>query len=593
VHVTRSPLRDEDGYVDLRSYAALGDGDTVALVAQDGSVDWYPVPHLDSDPVFAGLLDVDAGGAFELRPDCEFEVARDYVPGTNVLQSIFTTETGSVRITDSVDTGLSGPLPWGELARRIEGLDGRVTMRWAVRPGTCLGRYQPWTETTEHGTVLRVGALTLGVRTDGIGAWEIGHRSVGGQFTTTAGSRHLLAVLSTADEPLPLPPAEVIDTNIDRTVDFCRRWSDALRYDGPWADEVLRSALTLKLLQNRSGAIAAAATTSLPESLTGGKNWDYRFAWVRDAAYTQQALLRFGDHEDVHAAVSWLLRVIRRQGADAEVFTRLDGSAPDGERRLDAPGWRGIGPVVDGNRAVGQLQLGIYGDLFEMISLYSDEGYVLDVATGRLLAEIADRVCDLWQRADHGIWEHLDRRHYTSSKMACWHALDCAAHLADVGQIPGTPHRWRRERDRVRGWIDEHCWSEELGCYTEYPGTENLDASVLLGALAGFDRGPRMRSTCDVLRGELGRGPLLYRFSGAQDEEGTFVACAFWMVAALAETGRMPEAEKLMGELVPLANDVGMFAEMIAEDGSFRGNLPQGLSHLALMTAALTLIEEY
>ncbi|WP_443208646.1 glycoside hydrolase family 15 protein [Rhodococcus rhodochrous] len=589
------PARDDDGYADLRSYAALGDGDTVALVAEDGSVDWYPVPHLDSHPVFARLLDAPAGGSVELRPVDEFTVERAYVPGTNVLSTVFTTAQGRVRVTDSIDTGVAGRLPWGELARRVEGLDGEVAMRWTVAPGTGLGRYQPWCDRTQHGPVLRVGTVSIGVRTSGTGEPVVEHRSIGGGFVTWAGSRHLIAVLSTENEPLPLPDADAIDANIDRTVDRWKQWSSLLHYDGPWADAVIRSALALKLLQNRSGAIAAAATTSVPESPDGEKNWDYRFAWVRDAAYTLHALIRLGDREEVHAAMSWLLRVVRDQGsdADAEVFTRLDGGTPDDERRLDVPGWRGIGPVVEGNRAAGQLQLGIYGDLFEIVTLYSSEGYVLDIATARLLARIADHTCDVWQQADHGIWELLDREHYTNSKMSCWHALDRAVHLAEVGQIPGTADRWRRERDLIRDWIEENCWSDELGCYTAYPGTDRLDASVLLGAVGGYDRGSRMQATCDALRRELGRGPLLYRFSGADKEEGTFVACAFWMVAALAETGRTDEATELMGELVPLANDVGLYSEMIAEDGTFLGNLPQGLSHLALMTAALTLIEKY
>lgn len=586
-------VRDDDGYIDLRSYAALGDGDTVALVAEDGSVDWYPVPLLDSHPVFARLLDAPDGGSIRLRPVDDFRVERSYVPGTNVLRTEFVTDGGRVRVTDAIDTGISGRLPWGELARRIEGLDGDVQMQWVVEPGTCLGRFRPWCDRTEHGPVLRVGDVTIGVRTHDAGTPDVRHSSISGRFTATAGSRHLLAVLATENEPLPLPKADVIEANIDRTVDFWKRWSSLLHFDGQWSDEVLRSALALKLLQNRSGAIAAAATTSLPENPEGGKNWDYRFAWVRDAAYTLHALIRFGDREEVHAAMGWLLRVVREQGAAAEAFTRLDGSHPDTESELDVPGWRGIGPVVEGNRAAGQLQLGIYGDLFEIVALYSDEGYVLDIATGRLLAEIADHVCDVWPRADHGMWELLETEHYTTSKMSCWHALDRAVHLNEVGQIPGNGDRWRRERDRIGRWIEENCWSDELQCYTSHPGTDKLDASVLLGALSGYDRGPRMKATCDALRRELGRGPLLYRFSGAEKEEGTFVACAFWMVAALAETGRIGEAQELMGELVPLANDVGLYAEMIAEDGSFLGNLPQGLSHLALMTAALTLAEKY
>ncbi|WP_307866419.1 glycoside hydrolase family 15 protein [Leucobacter chromiisoli] len=582
------------GYVDLRSYSAIGDGLTVALIAHDGSIDWYPTPLLDSPPAFARLLDAENGGCIELAPDGDFTVERAYIPRTNVLQTTYTTATGSARVTDSLNTGLSGRLPWGELARRIEGLEGEVAMRWRVAPGTALASASPWAHSSPLGPVLRIGDTTVGVRGTAIGDSVVTGRDISGTFTARRSSHHLLGILTTSAEPLQLPDPEDIDRGIDRTVRYWESWSAELRYEGPWSDEVLRSALALKLLHSPSGAIAAAATTSLPESLDGGKNWDYRFAWVRDAAYTLHTLIRFGEREEVHAALSWLLRVARDRGADLAVFTRLDGGEPDAERAVDVPGWRRIGPVVTGNRAKGQLQLGIYGDLFEMVRLYVEGGHLLDTDTTRLLSEMADRTCDVWQRADAGIWELQTDRHYTSSKMGCWHALECAVALAEEGHIEGSVERWRYERDRIRDWIDEHCWSETLQSYTWYSGTDQLDASVLLHAASGFDRGPRMSSTIDAVTRELGDGPLIYRYSGADEEEGTFVACAFWAVAALVEVGRRREAEELMGRLVPLANDVGLYSEMIASrDHSFLGNLPQGLSHLALMAAALTLVEEY
>lgn len=296
----------------------------------------------------------------------------------------------------------------------------------------------------------------------------------------------------------------------------------------------------------------------------------------------------------MHGAVSWLLRTIRSQGPDPEAFTRLDGGEPEEEMRQDAPGWRGIGPVVVGNRAVGQLQLGVFGDLFDMVALYVQGGNILDAGTARLLADIADHTCDVWQRRDAGIWELLTERHYTSSKMGCVHALDCAVQLAEAGHILGATDRWRNESSRIRRWIADNCWCEAKQSYVWYPGTEDLDASVLLHAIGGFDRGHRMSSTIDAVRSELGAGPLVYRYSGAAANEGCFVACAFWMAGALAEVGRRDEAIDLMDQLVPLANDVGLLTEMIDPgDMSFLGNFPQGLSHLALMTAALSIIQQY
>ena len=580
-----------NGYADLRSYAAIGDGRTVALVALDGSVDWYPTPDLDSVPSFAALLDAGDGGRIELRPEEDFTVERAYVDGSNVLATTFSTSSGTVRVTDSLNTGVAGRLPWGELARRVEGLAGTVRMRWAVIPGTCFGTASPWVEQTAHGPVLHAQQTTIGVRGLHHGSEQVSDRSIAGSFTTSPGSRHLVAVVSTHDEPLALPDAQTVDAGVDRTIANWQSWMREFTYDGPWSEAVQRSALALKLLiHSPSGAVAAAATTSLPESLNGGKNWDYRYAWVRDTAYTLNALIRFGLREEVHAAVAGMLKNIRSQGKELQVFTALNGERADGAQELDMPGWRGIGPVVRGNNAASQLQMGVFGDLFNIVQLYVDAGHVLDTGTGRLLADLADLACDTWQRRDAGMWELYDEQHYTTSKLGCWHALSCASHLADLGQIPGPGKRWLAEKERIEQWVRDNCWSEERGSYVWYPGSDKLDASILLHAISGFDRGERMNSTLDALRKELGRGPLLYRYSGAEKEEGTFVACAFWMVSALTHVGRREEAVELMDQLVPLANDVGLFTEMIAEeDHAFLGNFPQGLSHLALITAALTL----
>ncbi|OZE81018.1 glycoside hydrolase [Rhodococcus sp. 15-649-2-2] len=591
----RKPHPRVDGYVPIESYGAIGDGRTVAMIADDGRIDWFPVPNLDSPPPFAALLDAPHGGYIELAPRDEFTVEREFVPGTNVLSSTFRTDSGTVRITDSLNTGVAGRLPWVELARRVEGLDGSVELTWAVAPGTMLGIASPWAYDTEHGTVLRVDGLTLAVRTLGIEDVQLADRDISGVFTTHPGSRHVLGVVGTENEPLPLPDPQHLDEGIDRTIANWRVWSDEFSYQGPWSEHVARSALALKLLlHSPSGAIAAAATTSLPENRTGGKNWDYRYAWVRDAAYTIRALQRFGLREEIHAAVAWLLKVIRSNDPLVNVFYTLGGELPGGTEQPDVPGWRGIGPVVNGNAAADQLQLMIFGDLFSIIRQYVDAGNILDAQTGRLLATIADEACDSWQRKDAGIWELEDEQHYTSSKLGCWQALDCAVHLAEAGEIPGIPDRWKAEKECIRRYIETECWSDERQAYLAYPGADGLDASVLLAAEMDFDRGERLSSTIDALVDELGAGPLMYRYSGVAQEEATFVACAFWRVSALSCVGRDDEATALMDELVELSNDVGLYSEMIdASDGSFLGNFPQGLSHLALVNAALTIARSH
>ncbi|MBI9113647.1 glycoside hydrolase family 15 protein [Sanguibacter suaedae] len=585
----RDPSPRTDGYAPLRAYAAIGDGRTIALVADDGCIDWFPTPDLDSPPAFASILDARHGGCLELAPTRPYRLRRQYIVGTNVLATTYVTDTGTVRVTDSLNTGVAGRLPWSELARRVEGLEGTVALTWRVTPGTVLNTASPWVHDTVHGPVLRVDGVTHAVRLLGETTTVVTSQDVSGVLTTSPGSRHTVGVVATSGEPLFLPAPETVDAGIDRTVDNWRAWTQAFHYDGAWGKAVQRSALALKLLLHApTGAMAAAGTTSLPESWAGGKNWDYRYAWIRDTAYAVDALVGFGLREETHAATSWIVRTLREN--HARVFYELDGSLPDKHREALVPGWRGIGPVVNGNSADQQLQLGVYGDLLAVVRGYVDAGNLLDDETGRLLASLADEVCDVWRRPDAGMWELHDEQHFTTSKLGCWQALRCAVHLAELGQIPGVPDRWRAEADRIADWVHENCWDDERGTYVMAPGSTDLDTSIFLHALSGFDTGERMSSTIDVLRAELGDGPLLYRYSGMADEEGTFTACAFWGVAALATVGRKDEATEWMDELLEQANDVGIWSEMIdARTGEFLGNLPQALSHLALVRAALAL----
>ncbi|KQS68907.1 glycoside hydrolase [Modestobacter sp. Leaf380] len=585
--------RDDAGYADLRTYAAIGDGRTIALIARDGSIDWLPLPEMDRTLAFGALLDAENGGCIELRPTTDFTVQRAYVDHTNVLATTFHTATGSVRVTDSLNTGVAGRLPWAELGRRIEGLTGTVTLQAAVRPGTGLNRFSPWVQDTAHGPVLRVDGLTMAVRTSGADEVRVADQRIDVAYTTAPGSRHLLGLVATEREPLFLAAAEDVDAGIDRTVANWQAWHRAFSWDGPWDEAVRRSALMLKLLiHSPSGSMVAAATTSLPESLAGGKNWDYRYAWVRDSAYALTALFRFGLREETHGAIGWLLSTIRRHGPEPHVCYTLGGDVPDGVDEPDVPGWRGNAPVQEGNGASHQLQLGVYGDLFSIVALYVEHGNVLDADTGRMLAAIADTACDRWQQKDAGMWELHDPQHYTTSKLGCWQALTKAVELAEAGQIPGDPARWRAEAGRISAWVQDNAWDAEKGAYLWYPGSGMLDASILLHAISGFDRGERMSSTLDALRAELGCGPHLYRYSGVDVEEGVFLACSYWMVSALTLCGRRDEAVALMDRLQDVPNDVGLLAEMVDPDtGAFLGNLPQALSHLALVNAAITVAE--
>ncbi|HWF71523.1 MAG TPA: glycoside hydrolase family 15 protein, partial [Mycobacterium sp.] len=586
-------IRDSDGFAKIGDYGVLGDGRGVALVAADGSIDWWAVPQLDSPPTFAALLDPEYGGRIELRPtDPETTTTRRYLPDTNLLETTFTTATGQVRITDSLNSGTAGALPWTELARRVDGISGSVELRFAVTPGDGLRRWQPWAEDDERGPILHAGPLTMGVRCSPQVTVAVRFEGVEATFVVAEGERRITAVVASDKDPLFFCQVDSIDRRIDPTAENWRRWSRQVQWTGDGRDRIVRSALALKtLVIAGTGAVAAAATTSLPERVGGTKNWDYRFCWVRDAALTVDALAVLGLQEEVHAAVAWLLHAVHGNGPHIHVMYTLGGDIPEVVHQPNVPGYRGSRPVMVGNDAASQTQLGVYGDLFGTVADWVFRGHLLDVGSARQLSDLADCCADEWRRDDAGIWELPIERPYTSSKMNCWRALDAAARLAEAGQLTGTGKRWRAEARRIKSWIAQHCWSDAKRAYTFYAGTDDLDASVLLGAEVGFDQGQKMSSTIDAVGVELGAGPMLYRYSRVCDEEETFTACAFWRVHALVCVGRLDEARELMRQLdADVAGPLGLMSEMrVAETGDAMGNIPQALSHLAYIRAASAL----
>jgi len=579
-------------WLPLDQYAALGDGRSVALVGSDGSIDWWCVPNLDSPPFFDRLLAGDGGGRFSVAPAGPFTVERRYRQGSNVLEQVFSTASGQARVTYSLNSGPSGRLPWSELAHRVEGLAGTVELDIEVRPGRRLDQANPWREPSPHGDVLHLDGILVAFRaSDDVERLIEADDRLVARMATQPGSHAVLALLASANEPLILPPLEAIDARIDRSDQAWREWSGNLAYDGAYAEAVRRSALALKLLLfTPTGATAAAATTSLPEWIGGGKTYDYRFAWVRDVAYTIKAFLRVGAVEEAKAAFSWLTATIRRHGGVLRTMYSLDGDLTPEEREIELPGYRGSRPVREGNRARGQLQLRVFGDLLETAALFVESGHVLDLVTRRLLAELTDRCADLWRTRDSGIWELEAAEHYTMSKLGCWTALDRAVGLAGSGQIDATHvDRWRRERDRIRDWVDAHCWSEAKQSYTLHPGTERLDAALLLATRFGFERRDRLALTREAVRRELCVGPLVYRYSGMEAEEGTFLACAFWLVEAFALLGeREAAAQQMDALLAATGGNLGLLHEqMDPATGAMLGNTPQALNHLALIHAAL------
>jgi GH15 family glucan-1,4-alpha-glucosidase len=588
------------GYVPIADYAAIGDGRTVALVACDGSVDWLCLPDLDSPSVFAAVLDAERGGRFALAPEIPAEVQRRYLPDTNVLETTFTTAQGVVRVTDAMALGSDDLGPTRELIRRVDAVAGRVPMRWRVMPAFGYAASPARVQRRAGIPVAVAGRDALAVCSWEAGEAQIDEAAIFGRFEMEEPGSALIALCAAHQEPLVFPTREHVEGRLEATAAYWRRWAAQRAYDGPWRDAVIRSALALKLLFHApSGAIAAAATASLPEEIGGERNWDYRFCWVRDSAFTLEALLHLGCPREAEAFFWWLLHASQLTRPRLQVLYRLDGGERARERALELDGYRGSRPVRVGNDAAAQTQLDVYGDLLQTALIYAEAGGRLDRETGRRLAGIADLVCHIWRQPDSGIWEvRSQAMHFTHSKMMCWVALDRALRLCDTGQVPsGHASTWRREAGAIREFIETRCWSQRLGSYTRHAGGEELDASVLLGVLLGYgaeDPG-RLAATVTVLRRDLGHGPLVRRYSGAdglRGAEGAFLCCSFWLADALARIGRIEEASELMQQLVPLANDVGLYAEEIdPHTNELLGNIPQGLVHLALINAAVSIVE--
>jgi GH15 family glucan-1,4-alpha-glucosidase len=590
----------ERGYQPLRSYAAIGDGRTAALIAEDGSIDWLCVPDLDSPSVFGAVLDKDRAGRFELQPEIPFEVERSYLPNTNVLQTTFITERGRVRLTDAM-TLTSGLAPGRELVRRIDGLSGRVPLRWSVEPRFGYGSGPGRLERRLGFPVAIGGREAIAICPSSAGQWQVRGNRIAAQFDAVEGARAQITLSISHQEPLVFPPQSQIDERFESTIAFWKRWAGARNYDGPWRDAVIRSALALKLLVFApSGAIAAAATTSLPEELGGERNWDYRYSWVRDSAFALDAFLRLGCPSEAEAFFWWLMHASQLTHPRLQVLYRLGGGASAPEDTLDLDGYAGSKPVRIGNAAAGQTQLDVYGDVFQTAWLYASSRGQLDRDIGHRLADVADLVCATWRQPDSGIWEvRSEPVHFIHSKMMCWVALDRATRLARSGLLPDRRLKlWEREAEEIRRFIESRGWSATKQSYVRSADSSDLDASLLMAVLLGYDdpSSERLRTTVRAIRSELGDGPLVYRYTGedgVRGGEGFFLTCSFWLVDSLARLGQVDEAADMMESLLAFANDVGLYSEEIEpETGEFLGNFPQALVHLALINAAASISEQ-
>jgi GH15 family glucan-1,4-alpha-glucosidase len=603
---TYGPRDEARGSQPIAEYGLLADCNSAALVARDGSIDWLCVPRYDSPSVFGRILDPSAGH-WSIRPAGAFTSERRYLPGTLVVETTFTTETGTAKLTDALafaegqrghDLGYDAP---HELLRSIEGVSGEVELVCELAPRTEYGLVRPLFRMEGDGGRTFGGPNRIGVRA-GVPV-EIEDVTMRATFTVAAGERvgfSLRWIPTEAHEPPPATAPEDVAARIADTVEGWRSWeADHDIYEGPHRELVRLSSRVLKGLTYRpTGAIVAAPTTSLPETVGGERNWDYRYAWIRDASLTLQALYIGSCSDEAGEFVSFMTSSAGG-GASLQIMYGIGGEHDLSERELPhLAGWRDSQPVRIGNGAWGQTQLDVYGELLDALYVYREQLGELHPEIQAFVAYLADMAAARWHETDAGMWEMRgEPRHHLSSKVLCWAALDRAVKLAPALGPHAKTREWMEARNAVREAILERGWSEGRQAYAQSFGSDELDAAQLLMPIVGFlpATDERMRSTIEAIARDLTEDGLVLRYrndeglnaDGLTGEEGTFVICSFWLVSCLAQAGEVERAEQLFEQLAGYANDLGLLAEEIeTSNGEQLGNFPQAFSHIGLITAA-------
>jgi GH15 family glucan-1,4-alpha-glucosidase len=594
----------------IASYGLLSDCNSAALVGGDGSIDWLCLPRFDSPAVFARILDPDAGH-WSITPAGEFTSERRYADGSLVLETTFTTDTGVVRVRDALvfeegqrrhDIGIDVP---HELARSVEGVSGTVELVMELAPRPEYGLVRPLFRRTEDGGRTFGGPNQIAVNA-GVPV-VIEGSTMRAAFAVSEGEAIGFAARwippESARPPVPTAP-DAVAARIDDTIETWRSWeAEHSVYEGPHRDLVRLSSRVLHGLTYRpTGAIVAAPTTSLPETVGGERNWDYRYSWIRDASLTLQALYIGSCPDEAGDFISFMTSSAGGGASDMhslQIMYGISGEHDLSERELPhLRGWRDSAPVRIGNGAWGQRQLDVYGELLDALHQYHEQLGELHPEIQQFVAELADAAARGWREKDAGMWEMRgEPRHHLSSKVLCWTALDRAVKLAPrIGEFAKTDE-WIAERDAIRDAILERGWSEAKQAYAQSFDSDELDAAALLMPLVGFlpATDERMRSTIEAIARELTQDGLVLRYlndeglnaDGLTGEEGTFVICSFWLVSCLARAGEVERAEELFDQLAAYANDLGLLAEEIdPKHGELLGNFPQAFSHIGLITAA-------
>ncbi len=594
----------------IADHGLIGDLQSAALVATDGTIDWFCCPRFDSPSVFASLLDDRRGGRFALAPVAPSRTTKQmYMPDTAILVTRFLSESGIAEVVDFMP--ISRPHVVSDrrrIVRAVRGIRGEVELEASVEPRFDYGRKPHELHVDGTTAVFESGEQRLHLTS--LSPLERDGDDVRSRFTVRAGDTYGFVLESGASgAPQQIGGGQVIQLYED-TEAYWQRWLEQSSYRGRWREAVERSAITLKLLTYApSGGLVAAPTAGLPEQIGGSRNWDYRYTWVRDGAFSVYALLGLGLTEEAAAFGDWLrARVEEQAGEDSgplKIMYRVDGSSDLTEETLDHfDGYRGSRPVRVGNAASDQLQLDIYGEA--MNSIYAlDSGALGDWGIGHegwthIVATI-DWLCEHWRDPDEGIWETRGgRRRFTYGQLMSWVAFDRAIRMATSRGRPADLERWIRERDRVHAQVMTKGWNDQLGAFVQYEGGDVLDASLVLMPLVGFivPNDPRWQSTMSAMQRTLVEDSLVYRYDpnaspdGLPGSEGTFSLCTFLYVDALARSGRLDEARLTFSKMLTYANHVGLYSEEIDPTGQQVGNFPQAFTHLALIAAVLNLDRE-
>lgn len=593
-------------YPPISDYALISDCHSAALVSRDGSVDWCCFHRFDARPAFARLLDWARGGYFRVAPQAAYAVTRQYWPGTMVLETRFRLDHGSIVLVDCLpmrpesDPAVAEEVhPYHQLIRWLRCEAGEVPVRFEFSPRFDFGRTVPRLEARGEGLAVVYGGADALVLQSDIPLTLVGPADCEGETVLRAGDEAVFALTYARPHELRAVRLNVpeVRRRIENTRRFWTEWADGCTHEGPFHDEVLRSAILLKALSNApTGAIVAAPTTSLPEWIGGSRNWDYRFAWLRDAAMNLYALYLVGRSSEAEAFMAWLNRTTAGRVEDLQIVYGVGGERFLPEIELAGiDGYRGSRPVRIGNQAAEQFQLDVYGFLLDTAWLHHKHGGTIGAIFWEFLSAGVDAVADRWTLPDSGIWEvRGEPRHFTSSKLLAWVAVDRAIRLARARGYRADLPRWKALRRQIRRRIETEG-VDPSGAFVQAFGSSHVDASLLLIPLVRFlpPDDPRVRKTLDRIERDLTQDGLVYRYrtdDGLPGDEGAFLICSFWLVDNLAMTGNIERAHDELARLLSYGNDLGLLSEQIdPRTGELLGNFPQAFSHAGLINAVRNL----